>query len=190
MNILRNKALECHVQVGDSYFTNTENKIIYRGSLQDFYWKKGTHESIDFYVHISMSKEKKMRQYFSNILIYYTHSDCNKEKIDYWLDDFKKFHQQYIVIPTESYNSSITEDIRYIAVRTPPGFINKKNKYIYYFNATIQLLYCNIIFRKLILNIDCYTMMSCLDKNNKHFAYHYQKIMIVKELQKILVICI
>ena len=59
MNILRNKALECHVQVGDSYFTNTENKIIYRGSLQDFYWKKGTHESIDFYVHISMSKEKK-----------------------------------------------------------------------------------------------------------------------------------
>ena len=34
------------------------------------------------------------------------------------------------------------------------------------------------------LNIDCDTMMSCLDKNNKHFAYRYQNIMIVKVLHK------
>ena len=35
-NILRNKALECHVQVVDSYFKNTENNTIHmcRWSLQ------------------------------------------------------------------------------------------------------------------------------------------------------------
>ena len=27
-------------------------------------------------------------------------------------------------------------------------------------------------------------MITCIDKNNKHFAYHYQKIMIMKELHK------
>ena len=31
-------------------------------------------------------------------------------------------------------------------------------------NVTIQLLYFNIIFRQLILNIDCYTMMIGLEK--------------------------
>ena len=45
----RNKALECHVEIVDSYFTKTENKIFYmcRGSLQDFYWKKGTRDILD-----------------------------------------------------------------------------------------------------------------------------------------------
>ena len=49
---------------------------MYRGSLQDLYRKKGIHESIDVYVHISMLK--KMRQYLSNILIWDTQSDLMK----------------------------------------------------------------------------------------------------------------
>ena len=41
MNMIRNKALECHSEGVDSYFTKIENNIIYmyRGSLQDFYWR-------------------------------------------------------------------------------------------------------------------------------------------------------
>ena len=33
-------------------------------------------------------------------------------------------------MPTESYNYSVPEESRYIAVRTPTGFINKENKII------------------------------------------------------------
>ena len=49
MNIIRNKALEYHMEGVDIYFTNIQNNIIYMymGSLQQFYWKKGTHESLD-----------------------------------------------------------------------------------------------------------------------------------------------
>ena len=49
MNLFRNKAVNQHVEVVDSNFTKTEDKdiFLYRGSLQDFSWKKATHESID-----------------------------------------------------------------------------------------------------------------------------------------------
>ena len=59
-------------------------------------------------------------------------------------------------------------------VRTPPGFIHQENERISYYNATIQFLCCNIIFIKMTLKIDCYDMITCHDKNIKHFAYHYQ----------------
>ena len=69
INIFRKKALEFHVEVVDSYFTNTQNNTIYiyRGSLQYFYWKKVTHESIDV-VCPYFNVEKKTRHHFPNIL--------------------------------------------------------------------------------------------------------------------------
>ena len=66
-----------------------------------------------------------MRQYLSNILKYDTQSDDTKEEIDRWLDYFEKFHQQYIIIPTESSNYSATEESIFITVMIPPGFINQ-----------------------------------------------------------------
>ena len=60
-----------------------------------------------------------------------------KEKVDHWLDSFKKFHKNYINMPIESFNYSFTEESRYIAVRSTPGFINQLNETRCYFNATI-----------------------------------------------------
>ena len=49
INMIRNKALEYHKEGVDSFFTNIENKRIYmyRGSLQEFYRNKVTHENIN-----------------------------------------------------------------------------------------------------------------------------------------------
>ena len=86
-----------------------------------------------------------------------------KENVDHWLDYFEKSYKKYIIMPLESLNSYFLEENWYINVRSPPGFINQENETIYYFNATIQLLYCNVLFRELIPNIDCYTTMISLD---------------------------
>ena len=45
MNIFSNKAVNQRVEVIDSFVTKIDNNNIYmyRDSLQDFYWKKGTH---------------------------------------------------------------------------------------------------------------------------------------------------
>ena len=95
MNVIRNKALECHLEGVDSYFTNIENKGIYmyRGSLKYSYWKKVTHESLDVAcLHFNV-EIIKMRQYFTNILRYYTSSDDMNEKIYHWLYYFETFHK-------------------------------------------------------------------------------------------------
>ena len=48
---------------------------MYTGSLQDFYWKKGTYESVDVTcVHLNVERIK-MRQYLTNILKNDTSSD-------------------------------------------------------------------------------------------------------------------
>ena len=85
------------------------------------------------------------------------------EKVDHWLYSFEKFHKKYIILPLESLNSSFLEEILYITVRSPAGFINRENETICYLNTTIQLLYCNVPFGKNLLNIYCYTMMIGLD---------------------------
>ena len=66
---------------------------MYRGSLQDFYWKKGTHETLDIVCTHFNGEIIKMRKYLSNILKFDTQSDDTKKKIDNWLDSFEKFHQ-------------------------------------------------------------------------------------------------
>ena len=86
----------------DSYFTNIENNIIYmfRGSLQNFYWKKVTHESLDIeYIHFNV-EIFIIRIYLTNILKYENSSDDMMENIDHWLDSFEKFHKKYIIMPT------------------------------------------------------------------------------------------
>ena len=94
-------------------------------------------------------------------------SSCDmNEKVEHWLDTFEKFHKKYIIIPFEWLNYYFFKGSLYIIVKSPPGFINQENDRRFDLNATIQLLYCNILFIQLILNIDCYTMMIGLDERN------------------------
>ena len=127
---------------------------MYRGSLKDFYWKKGTHECL-YVPCVNFNVERiQTKQYLTNILKSDSSSDYMKERLDHWLDYFEDFHKKYIIMPTESLNYSFPEESIYILVRSPSGFINQENETRRYFNTTIQLLYCNIIFIQLILNID------------------------------------
>ena len=111
---------------------------MYRGSLQDFYWKKDTHKIIDVICPHFNLERLKMRKYMSNILKRDAPSGDMKENIDHWLDSFENFHQKYIIMKTEPYNYSVPEESICIAVRTPSGFINQENETRCYFNATIQ----------------------------------------------------
>ena len=97
MNMIRKKALECQMETVGCYFTIIVNKriYIYRRSLQDFYLKKGTHESLDVECLYFNVKKIKMRQNLTNILKCDTSSDDMKEKIDHWLDYFKSLTKLY-----------------------------------------------------------------------------------------------
>ena len=104
-----------------------------------------------------------MKQYSAQILKSDNSSGDMNEKVDHWLYYFVKFHKKYIIMPSESLYYSLLEESLFITVQSPPGFINLENETRCYLNATIQMLYVNVIFRQLILIIDCYTMMIGLD---------------------------
>ena len=87
--------------------------------------------------------------------------------VDHWLDSFEKFHKKYIIMPSISLNYLFLEESLLVTVQSNPGFINQGNKTRWYLNATLQILYFNVIFRLLILNIDCYTMLNGLRKKVK-----------------------
>ena len=189
MNMIRNKVLEYHVEGVDSNFTNMDNHRIYmyRGSLHEFNWKKFTHKIIDVVCPHFNVETIKTRQYFSNILKCGHSSDYMKEKIYHWLDYFEFFYKNYIIMPIESYYYSFPEEIRYFKVRSPPGFIHQENETRFHFNATVQILYCIVIFRTFIINVDWSTMIIFLHINNKQFASHFKNTITVKELQEVLV---
>ena len=86
-----------------------------------------------------------MKHYLTNKLEIDTSRDDMNEKLDHWLDSFEIFHRKYIIMPWESLNYYFPEESWYITVRSPPDFINRENETRFYFNSTIQVLYCNFI---------------------------------------------
>ena len=75
---------------------------MYRGSLQDFYWKEVTYECLDvlcLHLHIKITD---MKHYFTPILKSDTSSGDMNEKVYHWLDSFEKFHKKYIIMPSDS----------------------------------------------------------------------------------------
>ena len=67
----------------------------------------------------------------------------------------------------------------------PTGFINKKDEYICYINSTFKVQYFNVIFRQLIMNIDCDLILKNLDFDDNNSASNYQKELILQYLQNI-----
>ena len=73
---------------------------IYRGSLQDFYWKKGTYECIDMSCEHYTIKRNEVKGYWARLLKKYTTLYEMNELVDDCLVTFEKFHKQYIIIPS------------------------------------------------------------------------------------------
>ena len=133
-------------------------------SLQYFYWRKVTYECPEIPCMHYHLKKNYMKYYLTHVLNNYTSSGDMNEKIDDWLDYFEKFHKKYIIMPSLLLYSLFLEESLFVTVKSPPGFINRENETRFYLNATLQLLYFNVHFRQLVLNIDCYTTLNGLRK--------------------------
>ena len=68
-----------------------------------------------------------MKDYLTHVLKNDTSSGDMDEKVDHWFDSFENFHKKYIVIPSLSLNSLFLEEIMFVTVQPPPGFINLEN---------------------------------------------------------------
>ena len=101
MGIIRKNEFPHPTEENDFLFTHIDNNIIYmyRGSLQYFYWMKGTYECIEMpCVHFHL-KHNDTKDYLTHVLKNDTSSGDMDEKVDHWLDPFEKSHKKYIIMP-------------------------------------------------------------------------------------------
>ena len=73
---------------------------IYRGSLQDFYWKKGTYECIYMPCEHYTIKSNYVKGYWARVFKKYIYIYEMNELVDDCMVTSEKFHEQYIIIPS------------------------------------------------------------------------------------------
>ena len=87
---------------------------MYRGSLQDFYWKKGTYECLEMTCGNFCLKNNEIKDHWTHVLKNDTSSGDMDEKVDHWLDSFEKFHKNHIIMPSLSLNSLLIEESLFV----------------------------------------------------------------------------
>ena len=128
-------------------------------------------------------KRNKVKYYWARVLKNDTTIYEMDELVDHCLVSFEKFHKQYIIMPSLSFDPLLIEESSFVTVRSPPGFVNRENETRYYLNSTFQHLYLNVLFGELVFKIDRYTMLNGLKRESQHFVHNFQKIVILRELQ-------
>ena len=170
----------------ENYFSRTKDGVIqlYKGSMQDFTWKttiNDTNRTLRSHHYISIDS---WRKYLNGITVI----DSTQAELDKMVDEFisnkTKFQTKQIIKSDIQQIMNMPEKARFISSMTPTGFKNDQEKSRCYVNSTFQVLFFNVFFRSLIMNIDCDMMLRNLDKSSDDYNSHVTKIMILQVIQK------
>ena len=70
------------------------------GSLQYFYWRKGTYKCIEIPCEHFCLKRNEVKDDWTRVLKNDTTSDDMDKMLDHWFFFFEKFHKKYIIMPS------------------------------------------------------------------------------------------
>ena len=117
-HIKRTQSSQKYTGEHDCVFTKMDTNMIYiyRRSLQDLYWKKGTYECIDIPCEHYTIKRNKVKYYLARVLNQYTTLFQMNELVDDCLVTFEKFQKQYIIIPSLSLDPLLIEEKPFVRV--------------------------------------------------------------------------
>ena len=128
-------------------------------------------------------EREKLRKYLSGVLsIDNDEADLGK-KTNKFINDISDFNNKHIIQCNNKPLSNIPEEPRYISSMTPIGFMNGQDKSICYDNSSLQLLFFDIFFRTLIMNIYCEKFIENLDNSTNDYNGYVQKIIILQVIQ-------
>ena len=78
-----------------------------------------------------------------------------EKKTNQFINDIRYFDNKHIVKCYNKPTCNIPEEPRYIPSMKPTGFMNSQDQLRCYVNLSFQLIFFNIFFRQVIMNIDC-----------------------------------
>ena len=119
-------------------------------------------------------------------MLYIVIDEADLEKrTNQFIDDIHNFHNKHIIQCYSETKPTLPEDPHYISSMTPTGFINGQYELRFYVNSLFQVIFFNIFFRQLIMNIDCEKIIENLDNSEDNYRAYIQKIMILQVIQQI-----
>ena len=160
---------------------------MYKGSLLDYSWKKRIADTKKTLRSHHFIEKYRLRKHLSGILsIDIDESDLEKKK-NQFINDISDYNNKHIIQCYNKNVSNIPEETCYISSITPTGFINGQDESRCYVNSSFQVLFFNIYFIKLIMNIDCGYLMKSLDNREDDYRGYIQTFMILQVIQHIFV---
>ena len=78
-----------------------------------------------------------------------------ENKKNHFINYISNFNNKHVIQLYRETKSNIPEEPRYISSMAPTGFINVQDESRYYVNSSFQVIFFDIFFRQLIINIDC-----------------------------------
>ena len=100
-------------------------------------------------------EKKILTKYLCALLSIVIHKEGIENKTNQLIKDIINFNNKNIIKWYSETKSNIPEEPCYISFITPTLFINGQDESIFYVNSQFQVLFVNIFFRQLIINIDC-----------------------------------
>ena len=117
-------------------------------------------------------KRNEVKGYWARVLKKDTTLFEMNELVDDCLVTSEKFQKQYIIIPSLSLHPLLIEETPFTTVQPPPGLFNPVKDTRCYLNTTFQHLYYNVLFRELVFEINCYTMLNDLVSGSQYFVHN------------------
>ena len=90
------------------------------------------------------------------------------------------FNNEHVIQCYNKTKSNIPEEPCYILPITPTEFISGQDELICYINSSFQVIFFNIFFRRLIINIDCEKIIESMDNSEDDYIGYTQKSMILQ----------
>ena len=100
-------------------------------------------------------EKEKLRKYLSGILSIDNDEADLENKTNQFINDVSDFNNRHIIQCNNKPISNIPEETHYISSMTPIGFMNGQDESICNVNLSFQVIFFNIFFRTIIMNIDC-----------------------------------
>ena len=102
------------------------------------------------------------------------------KNMDKFINDKSDFNNTHIIKYNIQPISNITEEECFISSMTTIGFRNDQDESRCYVNSSLQVLFFNIFFRTLIMNIDCERMLKIWTTSQMIIMVTYRKLLYCK----------
>ena len=100
--------------------------------------------------------------------------------MDEFINDKSDFNNTHIIKSRILPVSNTPEEELFMSSMTPIGFRNDQDELRCYVNSTFQVIFLNIYFRTLIMNIDCDRMLKLLTTLQMIIMVTYRKLLYYK----------